>query len=48
MKASHLDRVATHLARDMAHELSTAPSVQAYLNERQPPAAEQLGKADGR
>jgi hypothetical protein len=34
LKASHLERVATHLVRMMAEELIASPAVRAYLSER--------------
>lgn len=33
LKTSHLERVATHLTREMVHDLSTAPVVLAYVQE---------------
>jgi len=35
LKSGHLERVATHLARSMADELSTAPAVLTYVSEAQ-------------
>lgn len=48
LKGSHLERVGAHLARSMAQELLGAPSVQAYVSERQATEPVQVGKADGR
>lgn len=35
MKGSHLERIANHLTRALAEDLSRSPAVQAYLSERQ-------------
>lgn len=37
LKSSNLDRIAKHLTRDLASDLTESPAVQAYVNERRAP-----------